>query len=145
MYSASKGCSNFAGFFHFMTHQSTPRQEEITNAYLKALDDHLGDIVEGREGTMKEINEIAEQLHIHPTHLSNTVKLATGKSACYFFEHKIIDIAKKLLEQQDKSITEIAHQLTYDPSNFTKFFKQYVHKTPGQYRKDLLKVSQEAS
>jgi AraC-like DNA-binding protein len=115
------------------------RKDEITSAYLKALDDHLADIVEGRTTVMKEINEIAELLHIHPTHLSNTVKLATGKSACYFYEHKIIEIAKTLLQQGTKSVTDVAYQLTYDPSNFTKFFKSYVHQTPGQYRKDFFK------
>lgn len=122
-----------------MAQQLKTRPEEITSDYLKALDDHLADIVEGRTTIMKEVNEIAELLHIHPTHLSNTIKLATGKSACYFYEHKIIDMAKALLEQSTESITHIAHRLTYDPSNFTKFFKAYVNKTPGQYRKDLLK------
>ena len=122
-----------------MAHKVTKRQEEITTTYLKALDDHLADIVEGRVTYMKEVNEIAELLHIHPTYLSNTIKLATEKSACYFYEHKIIDIAKKLLEQNTKTITDIAHLLTYDPSNFTKFFKAYVNQTPGQYRKDYLK------
>ena len=122
-----------------MAQQLQSRPEEITSAYLKALDNHLTDIVEGREVDVKEINEIAELLHIHPTHLSNTIKLATGKSACYFYEHKIIEIAKSLLEQHTKTITEIAHLLTYDPSNFTKFFKSYVQKTPSQYRKDNLK------
>ncbi len=115
------------------------RQEEITNKYFTALDNHLTDIVEGRANEIKEINEIAELLHIHPTHLSNTVKLSTGKSACYFYEHKIIEIAKSLLEQHTKSITEIALLLTYDPSNFTKFFKSYVNQTPSQYRKENLK------
>lgn len=124
-----------------MAQQFNSRREEITSEYLKALDNHLADIVEGRTSEMKEVNEIAELLHIHPTHLSNTVKQATGKSACYFYEHKIIDIAKSLLEQPGKNITEIARLLTYDPSNFTKFFKAYVSKTPGQYRKDFLKIS----
>lgn len=122
-----------------MSQQLYSRKDEITSAYLKALDDHLADIVEGRTADMKEINEIAELLYIHPTHLSNTVKLATGKSACYFYEHKIIEIAKTLLQQRTRSVTSVAYQLTYDPSNFTKFFKAYVHKTPGQYRKDFFK------
>lgn len=122
-----------------MSQQLYSRKDEITSAYLKALDDHLADIVEGRTADMKEINEIAELLYIHPTHLSNTVKLATGKSACYFYEHKIIEIAKTFLQQRTRSVTSVAYQLTYDPSNFTKFFKAYVHKTPGQYRKDFFK------
>jgi AraC family transcriptional regulator of adaptative response / methylphosphotriester-DNA alkyltransferase methyltransferase len=115
------------------------RQEEITSRYLNALDNHLADLVEERTSDMKEINEIATLLHVHPTYLSNTIKRTTGRSACYFYEYKIIDIAKSLLEQNAKSITDIAHLLTYDPSNFTKFFKAYVHKTPTHYRADFLK------
>lgn len=115
------------------------RPEEITSKFLKALDNHLNDVVEGRTDRMKEINEIADLLHIHPTHLSNTVMQFTGKSACSFYENKIIDIAKLFLEQTQKNISEIAHTLTYDPSNFTKFFKAYVNMTPTQYRADFLK------
>jgi AraC family transcriptional regulator of adaptative response / methylphosphotriester-DNA alkyltransferase methyltransferase len=32
------------------------------------------------------------------------------------------------------SIAQIAGRLTYDPSNFTKFFKQYTGTTPKQFR-----------
>lgn len=122
-----------------MTVDNRSRQEEITSKFLQALDNHLNDIVEGRTDRMKEINEIASLLHIHPTHLSNTVMQFTGKSACSFYENKIIDIAKSSLEQTQKTIAEIAYSLTYDPSNFTKFFKAYVNMTPTQYRANFLK------
>lgn len=64
-----------------MTTDIISRQEEITSKFLKALDNHLNDVANERADTMKEINEIAEQLHIHPTHLSNKVRQFTGKSA----------------------------------------------------------------
>jgi AraC family transcriptional regulator of adaptative response / methylphosphotriester-DNA alkyltransferase methyltransferase len=118
-----------------MTPPLNLRRDEITSAYLKALDRHLADLLADRTLDMMEVNEIAEQLNIHPTHLSNTIKLTTGKSACYFYEHKIIDIAKALLQDPSKSISHVARLLTYDPSNFTKFFKAYVNQTPGEYRK----------
>lgn len=89
---------------------------------------------------MMEIKEIANQLHIHPTHLSNTIKKETGESACSFYEEKILSISKALLEKNEMTITAIAHLLTYDPSNFTKFFKAYTDKTPKQYRNEFLKI-----
>lgn len=110
------------------------RPQELLDEYLQALDQHLSDIVEGRATEMMEVNEIAEQLHIHPTHLSNAIKKETGASACSFYEEKILNIAKAYLEKDDMTITAIAHLLTYDPSNFTKFFKSYTGKTPKQYR-----------
>ncbi|MBC8112394.1 MAG: helix-turn-helix transcriptional regulator [Verrucomicrobia bacterium] len=115
------------------------RQYQITSDYLNALDKHLLDIVEGRATEMFEIKDIAAVLHIHPTHLSNTIKLTTGNSACSFFEEKILNIAKAMLEKNENSISFVATLLTYDPSNFTKFFKHFTNTTPKQYREDFLK------
>lgn len=114
------------------------RQHEITSDYLRELDKHLLDIVEGRSQEMFEIKDIANAMHIHPTHLSNTIKRTTGNHPCFYFEEKILAVAKALLEKNEQSIGNIALQLTYDPSNFTKFFKRYAHTTPKQYREDYL-------
>ncbi|WP_309640289.1 AraC family transcriptional regulator [Flavobacterium sp.] len=114
------------------------RQHEITSDYLNQLDKHLLDIVEGRSTKMFEIRNIADAMHIHPTHLSNTIKLTTGNHPCFYFENKILEIAKTMLEKNEESISNIAARLTYDPSNFTKFFKKFAHTTPKQYREDFL-------
>jgi AraC family transcriptional regulator of adaptative response / methylphosphotriester-DNA alkyltransferase methyltransferase len=110
------------------------RQHEITADYLKAIDKHLDDILSGAAIDMFEIRDFAELLHIHPTHLSNTIKLTTGKAPCYFIEHRILDIVRDQLVNTNMPIAEIARNLTYDPSNFTKFFKHFEGMTPNQYR-----------
>ena len=114
------------------------RQHKITADFLKAIDKHLLDLIEGRVTEMFEIRDFAEEMHIHPTHLSNTIKLTTHKSPCFFFEEKILAIAKAMLEENEVSIAEIASILTYDPSNFTKFFKHFTGQTPKQYREQFL-------
>ena len=114
------------------------RQHEITATFLKEIDKHLLDIVEGRATEMFEIRDFAEIMHIHPTHLSNTIKLTTGNSPCFYFEERILALAKGMLEQNTTSIAEIASLLTYDPSNFTKFFKHFTSQTPKQYREQYL-------
>lgn len=114
------------------------RQYEITDAFMNVLDEHLADIVEGRVDEMYEIRDVAKVLHIHPTHLTDTVKHVTGFHPCVFFQDKIIAIAKTLLEKNDMSINTIATTLTYDPSNFTKFFKRFTQQTPKQYREAFL-------
>lgn len=114
------------------------RQHEITADYLKELDKHLLDLLEGRVEIMLEIRDFAAILHIHPTHLTNTVKHATGQHPCTFYQDKIIAISKSLLEENKISISGIATLLTYDPSNFTKFFKKFVQMTPKQYRETFL-------
>jgi AraC family transcriptional regulator of adaptative response / methylphosphotriester-DNA alkyltransferase methyltransferase len=113
------------------------RQHEITADFLIAVDKHLNDIMENRVMDMMEIRDFADDLHIHPTHLSNTIKLTTGKAPCYFFEEKIMNIAKKMLRDTSIPIAEIASQLTFDPSNFTKFFKRFEGITPKQYREEM--------
>ena len=114
------------------------RQHEITADYMKAIDLHLAEFTSGKVTEMYEIRDFAAKLFIHPTHLSNTIKLTTGKHPCHFFEEKIMAIAKEKLQQNDKSIAEIAAYLTFDPSNFTKFFKRFGGQTPKQYRESFL-------
>ena len=113
------------------------RSEEIFKDYLHLLDQHLEDVLDGSAEEMLELREIAARLFIHPTHLSNVIKDLTGNHPCFFYEHKILDIAKTLLQDPDNSINEVARRLTYDPSNFTKWFKTYAGISPSQYRKQL--------
>lgn len=83
-----------------------------------------------------EINQISSELFLSHKHLTDTVQKETGNHPCYFYDIKIIDQAKQMLSQTDKSVSEIARTLTYDPSNFSKFFKKITGKTPGQFRKE---------
>ena len=110
------------------------RQHEITADFQRLTAAHVADIVAGRATEMLEIRDFADQLHIHPTHLSNTIKLITGHSPCYFFEADIMDAARQLLGDTRRSVADVAATLTFDPSNFTKFFKRFAGCTPRQYR-----------
>jgi AraC family transcriptional regulator of adaptative response / methylphosphotriester-DNA alkyltransferase methyltransferase len=121
-----------------LPHKIAARQHEITADFMAVIDRHLADLLEGHVTDMYEIRDIADELHIHPTHLSNTIKLTTGKSPCYFFENKIMAIARTMLHDNRRTIADIAITLTFDPSNFTKFFKRFQGVTPRQYREAVL-------
>jgi len=110
------------------------RAQEIFADFLAEIDKHLLDIVEERVTEMFEIRDFAEILHIHPRHLTDTIKLTTGNPPCYYFEEKILNIAKGMLLEQEIPIKSIAISLTYDPSNFTKFFKRFTGQTPKEFR-----------
>lgn len=119
------------------TATASVRNQEIIDTYRLELDKHLQDLRLGKaEGTL-EISDFAEMLHIHPTHLSNILHQVLGKSPCDLYENGLIELSKDLLTTTNKAIGEIAHQLHYDPSNFTKFFKNYTGLTPKQYRQGL--------
>lgn len=113
---------------------ATLRQTQIVNSFLSELDKHIQEIRQGKAEGALEVREMADRVHVHPTHLSNTISQALGKSPCDIYEERLIALAKELLLTTPKSIAEIAHQMTYDPSNFTKFFKHFEGVTPKQFR-----------
>ncbi|MBC7850028.1 MAG: helix-turn-helix transcriptional regulator [Chitinophagaceae bacterium] len=110
------------------------RKKEITADYLRILDVHISDLENAIVDHALEIRELAQQLHLHPVHLSTTIKEVTGESTCYHYEMKLVAVSKKMLLTTNMSIGEIAMRLTYDPSNFTKFFKHYTGLTPKKFR-----------
>ena len=110
------------------------RPKEITKQFLAELDKHMLDLKSGKVESTFEVQDIASLLHIHPTHLSNTIKEELKKSPCDIYEEKLMGMAKELILSSDLSIADIARQLTFDPSNFTKFFKHFEGITPKQFR-----------
>ncbi len=114
---------------------SLKRGKEITNDYFAFLDNHLNDIVEGRVTKMMELNQIASALFVSHTHLTDTIQQTMGHHPCHFYDLKIAEQAKKMLLTTTHSIADIANTLTYDPSNFSKFFKKFTGQTPGEFRK----------
>ena len=116
------------------------RKNEIVQQYLKVLDDHIDQLKNGKAIRALEIRDFAAIMHVHPVHLSNTIKDVTGQSSCSFYEAKLLEISKELLLDTNMSIGEIAIRLTYDPSNFTKFFKNYTGTTPKKFRETKGKI-----
>ena len=117
----------------------SPRRKEIKQRYFDLLDKHIAQVIAGETMEFMEINQIAEELHISHKHLTDSVQKETGNHPCHFYDLKIIESIKDMLIQTDKPIAEIARILTYDPSNFSKFFKKFVGQTPGQFRKERQK------
>jgi AraC family transcriptional regulator of adaptative response / methylphosphotriester-DNA alkyltransferase methyltransferase len=115
------------------------RKADITALFMKVMNSHIDDFMAGRVNKMFELKEIAQIMCLHPVHVSQIVKLYTGHHACYFYEHRILEEAKKLLADPSLSIKSIALQLDYDVSNFTKFFKRFMRETPSAYRKSLVR------
>lgn len=112
------------------------RQKQIVEEYRKQLDKHIDELRNGLAEKTFEIKDLADLLHIHPTHLSNTLNQVLGASPCDLYENQLVELSKELLLTTNKPIAEIARQLYYDPSNFTKFFKNYTGHTPKEFRKE---------
>ena len=110
------------------------RPKEITEAYLKELDKHIDELRSGKAATTFEVKDIAALLHIHPTHLSNTIQEELKRSPCDIYEERLVNLAKEIILTTDLSIAAIARHLTFDPSNFSKFFKHFTGTTPKKFR-----------
>jgi AraC family transcriptional regulator, regulatory protein of adaptative response / methylphosphotriester-DNA alkyltransferase methyltransferase len=111
--------------------------EEIKLQSINPVDKHFDDLVLNKAEKMFEIEDFANLLFISPTHLSNTIKDTTSVSACGIFQLKIMERALRLLANQSLSIKEISLLLTYEPSQFTKWFKRITNLIPKQYRFQL--------
>lgn len=110
------------------------RKKEIADQYLRLLDQHIQELKEGSAQRTAEIKDFADQLNIHPRHLSNTIHEVLQQSPCSLYESRLLAISKELLLTSANSIASIARHLNYDPSNFSKFFKNYTGLTPHQFR-----------
>ena len=114
------------------------RQAEITELFLREMNKHIDDFMAGTVEEMFHLKDITNIMCLHPVHVSNVIKLNTGFHPCHFYELRIASEAKKLLENFSLLIGDVANRLTYDNSNFTKFFKEYVGVTPSEYRRRLV-------
>ena len=83
------------------------------------------------------LNTVSDYFNISPSHLSKIFKVATGINFSDFVINKKFEKATMLLLScRQMSVTEIAEALGYfNPSYFTKLFKEKFGMTPVQLRK----------
>ncbi len=83
------------------------------------------------------LDELAEKYHISKYYLSRLFKKNTGYSPMQYLMMCRLATARELLEQTDKSISEVVWRSGFsDCSNFSRYFKAHTGKTPEEYRKE---------
>ncbi len=91
-------------------------------------------------GTLKEsglpnIEQIAKELSVSQRYLSDTLKKETGKTTTEHLHLYLIDEAKNILLQPNKSIAEVAYELGFEyPPYFSRLFKKKEGISPSEYR-----------
>jgi len=77
----------------------------------------------------------AGELNLSPNYFGDLIKKETGKSASEYIHLKLIGLAKEMIFDADKSVSEIAYELGFRyPQHFTRLFKQHVGMSPQEYR-----------
>jgi AraC-like DNA-binding protein len=81
-------------------------------------------------------DEIASLYQCSASHYSTLFKKKTGLSPIDYFIKMKINYACQLLSQSDLNIKEVAEKLGYDdPYYFSRLLKQFMNKSPKDYRK----------
>jgi AraC family transcriptional activator of pobA len=84
---------------------------------------------------LKEVGDYASELNISAGHLSEVIKIQSGKPAIKHIHERLVLEARRLLFHTNNSLKEIAFELGFsDASYFSRFFKRETELTPAEYR-----------
>ncbi|WP_259016919.1 helix-turn-helix domain-containing protein [Emticicia fluvialis] len=98
-------------------------------------------LVEKQYISLKRPMDYAGLLYITPNHLNALCKEHLGITAGEVIRNRVLLEAKRMLVNQNQSISEISYALNFsDNSYFTKFFKKYEGITPEEFRKKTSQV-----
>ena len=90
---------------------------------------------------LHEVGDYASLLHISAGHLSDIVKIQSGKPAIKHIHERLVLEACRLLFHTSNSLKEIAFDLGFsDASYFNRFFKRETEVTPAEYRTRIRKM-----
>lgn len=88
-----------------------------------------------------EVGDYAPLFHISAKHLSEVVKLQSGKPAIKHIHDRLVLEAKRMLVHTAQALKEIAYDLGFaEASYFNRFFKRETGMTPAEYRNSVRKM-----
>jgi len=113
-------------------------RKELSNDLLEKFNRHLTEYFESgqlQEKGIPSIELIANKLSVSQRYLSDTLKKETGKTTIEHLHLHLIDEAKNILLQPNKSISEVAYELGFEyPPYFSRLFKKKEGISPTEYR-----------
>ena len=113
-------------------------RKELSNDLLEQFNEQLDAYVESGQLEKKGIpgiDQIAEKMSVSQRYLSDTLKKETGKTTTEHLQLYLIDEAKNILLNPNKSISEVAYELGFEyPQYFSRLFKRKEGISPSEYR-----------
>ena len=81
------------------------------------------------------LTDVAHYANVNPNYLSGSFQKEMGLSVREFITRERVNAAKKLLEEENLRIADIAEAVgVHDVKYFSRLFKKAVGLTPGEYR-----------
>jgi len=78
---------------------------------------------------------LANQVYLHPNHLSKLFKQATGATISHYIYEERMRLASQLLKRTEDKVYHIGLKVGYPNTNwFIKKFREYFNLTPQEYR-----------
>lgn len=92
--------------------------------------------IENNMGRRLTVREVAQELCIDDRYLYNLFRKYEGMSVKAYIDRCRTDYARALMEQENLSISEIAHRMYFeDVCTFSKFFRAHTGISPSGYRR----------
>ena len=92
-------------------------------------------LIDQQYSSWHKVGEYADQMHITPKHLSQTVKQLIGKPAKEVIQDRLALEAKRLLLHTNLSVKEVGYRIGFEePLHFSGFFKKRVGISPSKFR-----------
>lgn len=89
-----------------------------------------------RSKGLPSVKDLADQVHLSPSYLSDLLKKETGKNGMDHIHYHLIEAAKSILRGSDHSVSEVAFSMGFEYSQyFSTLFKKKTGMSPNEYRK----------
>jgi AraC-like DNA-binding protein len=116
-------------------------RKAVNNDLLQKMEEFLDDYFNNEKSLIKglpTVQDLAEQLTISPSYLSDMLRSLTGQNAQQHIHNKLIEKAKEKLSTTGLSVSEIAYELGFEHSqSFSKLFKSKTSLTPLKFRESF--------
>jgi AraC-like DNA-binding protein len=111
------------------------RRNDVVIRFERLLVEYFENQRHTQEG-LPNVGYFSDQLKLSSSYLSDLLSKYTGKTTQEHIHLHVVERAKSLLWNSDKSISEVAYELGFDhPSHFTKIFKAKTGVSPKEFRK----------